>query len=481
MTSPVEVDPNWDPAAGASGRHQDGSQPTSDQGGKTSTSNQGRKMSTSNQGGKTSTSNWGRKPGRGRKQATSGGPVDLPLKREGAHDGGWRDWYERSMWGAKGGMSEPQGPPYPIGTAQVRREAIGQIYNRVDGKDPPPCNIASEAIWAYYPGVKPQTLKTWACQILCMISEYHMACVTRGSPVTSPILPGVIEDRLPPLTDYTLPEDRCDVTDVRVWDHQARTLWVAMWLHRLDMALSKEPAASGSLVWARHSLGHLLAYFLAPGTTWGLQFEDVIDQVLRENRRHNERKHNESTSSLRKCRNRRTKLHDEFDAVSKTMEVITDRWSCREMIQRLNTLQTSLSMVETSIAKFKNLIEDCQMVEEEVHCIEEDEAHQEEEICQEEEENTDVEMVEEEERGDPESSGPHGGADTEGIPPLVSTGDTISPEEDALLMQQAPQPGDPAAGSHSPRSETGTVSGGMAELCLTSPSHPGPEEDETPP
>ena len=164
------------------------------------------------------------------------------------------------------------------------------------------------------------------------------------------------------------------------------------------------------------------------------------------------------------------------------MEVITDAPSHREMEQRLNTLQTSLNVVETSITKFKNLIEDCQMVEEEVHRVEEDEAHLEEEIRQEEEEEiAHVKMVEEEERGDPESSGPHGEADTEGLPPLVSAGDAISPEEDALLMQQVPQPEDPAAGSHSPRSETGTVSGGMAELCLTSPSHPGPEEDETPP
>ena len=70
------------------------------------------------------------------------------------------------------------------------------------------------------------------------------------------------------------------------------------------MALSKEPAALGSLVWARHSLGHLLAYFPAPGTAWGLQFEDVVDQVLRENRKHNERKRNDSSSSLQKCRSR---------------------------------------------------------------------------------------------------------------------------------------------------------------------------------
>ena len=148
----------------------------------------------------------------------------------------------------EGGTSESQGPPYPIGTVQARWEAISQIYSRVDGKDLPPRNIASEVLRAYYSGVDPQTLKTWACQILCMISEYHMACMTRGSPVTSLILPGEIEDRLPPLTDYASPEDRSGMTNVRVRDHQARTLRVAVWSHQLDMALSEEPAASGSLV-----------------------------------------------------------------------------------------------------------------------------------------------------------------------------------------------------------------------------------------
>ena len=246
------------PATGASRSCQDGSQLTSDWGGKKSTLNQGGKTSTSSQGSKPAST------GRGEKQTTSGGPVDPPPEREGAGNSAWNDWYQRTLWGAEGRTSEPQGPPYPIGTAQVRWEAIDQIYNSVDGKDPPPCNIASEALRAYYSGADPQTLKTWTCQILCMISEYHMACMTRGSLVTSPILPGVIKDRLPPLMDYALPKDRSGVTDIRVWDHQARTLWVAVWPHRLDMALSEEPIASGSLVWARHSLASLLAYFLGP-------------------------------------------------------------------------------------------------------------------------------------------------------------------------------------------------------------------------
>ena len=88
-------------------------------------------------------------------------------------------------------------------------------------------------------------------------------------------------------------------------------------------------------------------------------------------------------------------------------------------------------------------------------------------------------MVEEGEHGDVEPSGPQGVASTEDIPPLDPAGDAVSPEEDAFLMQQASQSVDPSAGSHSPRSEAGTVSGEMADLSLTFPSQPGPGEDET--
>ena len=191
---------------------------TSSQGGKSTTPSQGGKSSTPRQSSKLASTSRGGIP------ATSGGPVDPPPGRGGAGDSTWADWCQMTMCGAEGGISEPPGPPQPIGMVQVRREAISQIYDQVDGKDPPPRNIASEALQAYYTRVNPQTLNTWACQILCMISEYHMACMTRGPPVTSPILPGELEDRLPPLTDYASPEDKSGTTDVRVRDHRARTL-----------------------------------------------------------------------------------------------------------------------------------------------------------------------------------------------------------------------------------------------------------------
>ena len=372
------------------------------------------------------------------------------------------------MHETQGGISEPPAPPYPVGMTEARKEAIGHIYDRVAGKEPPSHNITSRALWAYYTRVDPQTLNTWACQILCMIAEYHMACVTRGSTVTSPILPRELAECLPPLADYTPPEDQSGATNIQIRDHWARTLQVAILCHQLDMGLSEE-----SLVRSQHHCGDLLAYFLGPRTAWELHFEDMVTQVLKENQRHIETRCAKAATSLGNCNRCRTDLRGEFNTTSEAMQVVTDRASGREQEHRLNSLQTSLTAIKQAIVKYENIHKDCRMQEEE--------ACQEEVILLfwEEKGDTDTEMVEEGERGDGEPSGPQGAPETEDAPPLVPAGDTFSPEEDAFLMQQASQPVDPTAGSHSPRSKAGTVSGEMAELSLTSLSQPGPEEDET--
>ena len=124
-------------ASGASGQHQGRNQPTS---------NQGRKTPTSNRGGKPAS------VARDRKRAASGGLVDLPSEREGASNG-W-SWFKQSVQETEWEAGESQSPPYPIGTALARREAISQIYEHMAGKEPPPCNVASEAIRAYYSGIE---------------------------------------------------------------------------------------------------------------------------------------------------------------------------------------------------------------------------------------------------------------------------------------------------------------------------------------
>ena len=346
------------PSMGASGKQPDRSQPapggsrqepTLSQGGQPPTPGQSRRTTAPKQSGKSSTPHESGEPaltGRGKASAASGGPSNRPPGRGGAGDRTGTDWYQMYMRGTQGGISEPPAPPYPVGTAEARKEAIGHIYDRVAGKEPPSHNIASRALRAYYTRVDPQTLSTWACQIVCMIAEYHMACMTRGSAVTSPILPRELAERLPPLADYTPPKDQSGITDVRVRDHWARTLQVAVLCHQLDMALCEEPGSSRSLVRSRHCCGDLLAYFLGSGTAWELRFEDVVTQVLKENRRHLKTKCAKAATSLGNCNRRRTDLRGEFDATSEAMQMVTDRASGMKLEHWLNSLQTSLTAIE---------------------------------------------------------------------------------------------------------------------------------------
>ena len=74
--------------------------------------------------------------------------------------------------------------------------------------------------------------------------------------------------------------------DVRVVD-RAKTLRVAVWLHRLDMATGGEALASETLEASRHHLGPLLESFLTPRTS-NLTFQEVVDCVLKENHRASE-------------------------------------------------------------------------------------------------------------------------------------------------------------------------------------------------
>ena len=71
--------------------------------------------------------------------------------------------------------------------------------------------------------------------------------------------------------------------DVRVLD-RAKTLRVAVWLHRLDMAVGGDQSASETLDASRHCLGHFLESFLIP-TTHDLTFREVVAHCLYENRR----------------------------------------------------------------------------------------------------------------------------------------------------------------------------------------------------
>ena len=129
------------PSTGASGKQPDRSQPapggsrqepTPSQGGRPPTSGQSGTTAAPKQSGKSSTPRQGREPastGGSKPPAASGGPSNCPPGRGGAGDSTGTDWFQMYMRETQGGTSEPPAPPYPVGTAEVRKEAIGHIYD----------------------------------------------------------------------------------------------------------------------------------------------------------------------------------------------------------------------------------------------------------------------------------------------------------------------------------------------------------------
>ena len=137
----------------------------------------------------------------------------------------------------------------------------------------------------------------------------------------------------------------------------------------------------------------------------------------------------------------------------------------------MHTIHTALSTMENSISKFENAIEECRILEDEARQVEEEEASQDQPGP--EGEIANVEMVDQQEHGNPESSCPQVETNTEDHPLQASEGDVMSPEEENALLADTPQ-----LGESSPRSETAGVSGEMAGLQLTSPAWPETEEGE---
>ena len=245
---------------------------------------------------------------------TSGSLGEPSSMEGGAGDGS--SWFEQvtheeARQGAckrKRTDTDQQAPShsFPLRSEEARKEAMGAIYEHMAGQELPQKNIALRAISTYYPNFTPATVKAVAGHVLCMIAEYHLACATRGSMTTSPILPEAVEQYLPPLVDYAHPGGT-GLTDVWVHDHKASSLCVGVWLHRMDMSLSWEKEASESLVQSRHIRGPLLSYLLAP-RTGNLCFEEVVSRVLQENWKKHERARERFRSSLSSSHQRWTRL-----------------------------------------------------------------------------------------------------------------------------------------------------------------------------
>ena len=137
--------------------------------------------------------------------------------------------------------------PFPLQDEEGRRTSAQEIYRHSGQQPPAHHNAATMGITHLHPEVLPRDTWSLGNQVLCMNMEYHLASHAQGSSSLSPVLPEAVTKLLPPLDKYTGGVGFHGTRDVRVVD-RAKTLQIATWLHRLDMAVAeKDQIASQTL------------------------------------------------------------------------------------------------------------------------------------------------------------------------------------------------------------------------------------------
>ena len=251
----------------------------------------------------------------------------------------------------------------------TRSKDLQAVYDYIAARQLPPDNIASPRVKAYYTKLLKDQHRTLSSHILTMIADYHAVCMLKGPHVTSPITSLGIEERLPPLGDYAKavhqPSNREGRTDVRVRDHHAKTLRVAVWLHRLDMALEPHGRSLWTLRSSRHSQGALLSYLLSPGTG-NIQYQHVLTRIMEENREYYQKKRSQLVSWLRLSSTKRTRYLEELGVVTNQLDSTSHLKERKDLECRLTSLRTAILTLEHSIKKREAQLALCRSHEREV-------------------------------------------------------------------------------------------------------------------
>ena len=144
--------------------------------------------------------------------------------------------------------------PFPLQDSKRRHEAVQQLYWHAGEHTLAHYDVAAQGMACQHPDMASGMAKNLKNQVLCMISEYHLTCLSQGPSYISPVLPEAAKDLLPPVEGYMADGGFQGTRNLRVLE-KAKTLQVAVWLHRLDMAAAGDGMASYSLDAAWHGRG----------------------------------------------------------------------------------------------------------------------------------------------------------------------------------------------------------------------------------
>ena len=117
--------------------------------------------------------------------------------------------------------------PFPLQDSEGGHEAVQQLYHHAGECTPARHDVAAQGMASHHPDLEVGVTKSLNNMVLCMISEYHLTCLSQGPSYVSPVLPEAAKNLLPSMEEYMAGGDFWGTQDVRVLE-RAKTLWLAV-------------------------------------------------------------------------------------------------------------------------------------------------------------------------------------------------------------------------------------------------------------
>ena len=87
----------------------------------------------------------------------------------------------------------------PLQDSQGRRKVVRQLHRHAGELTLARHNVAAQGMARHYPDMEADEATSLNIQVLCMILEYHLMCLSQGSSCISLVLLEAAEDLVPPI------------------------------------------------------------------------------------------------------------------------------------------------------------------------------------------------------------------------------------------------------------------------------------------
>ena len=97
---------------------------------------------------------------------------------EASADEEWRGRPTKHHWSMSRKQEDQSTNPFPLQDSEGRCEAVQQLYWHACELTPARHDVAAQGMACHYPNMGPGKAKSLNNQVLCMISEYHLTCLS---------------------------------------------------------------------------------------------------------------------------------------------------------------------------------------------------------------------------------------------------------------------------------------------------------------